>query len=112
MNCVGLESLWVLKLFDSKHSFIEPLAANHVCFILQEVLTGILALMLTRTLSRSCSFEEMNGALKTLAEQTAEDMGCAPIYHVNERIVDKANAAPRLNVSWKEYIGTERCRYE
>lgn len=24
----------------------------------------------------------MNGALKTLAEQTAEDMGCAPIYHV------------------------------
>ena len=30
----------------------------------------------------------------------------------DEHIVDKANAAPRLNVSWKEYIRTERYRHE
>ena len=30
----------------------------------------------------------------------------------DEYIVDKANVAPRLNVSWKEYIGAERCKHE
>jgi hypothetical protein len=68
-----LGRLWgIPKLFDGEHSLtIEPLDANRVRFVQQEVFSGILVSLLAGTLSAAeRSFGEMNKALRTLAEKS------------------------------------------
>jgi hypothetical protein len=60
------------KVVRREHSFmIEQLDPNRVRFVQQEVLSGILVSLLGGTLSATKrGFEEMNAALKTLAEKS------------------------------------------
>ena len=64
---------WIPKLFDDEHHFtIEPLAVNRVRFARQVVFIGILAPVLTGTIAATeRSLEEMNYALRVMAEQPA-----------------------------------------
>jgi hypothetical protein len=60
-------------LFDGEHIFsIEALGAQHVCFTQREIFTGWLVPLMARSLDTDTrrGFEEMNQALKVLAEQT------------------------------------------
>ena len=60
-------------LFDGEHIFtIEPLAANQVRFRQCETFTGMLVPLLWRSLDKNTrrGFQEMNAALKRLAETT------------------------------------------
>ena len=62
-------------IFTGEHAFIiESLGANHVCFVQREVFTGILVPLLARGLDTNTrrGFEEMNLALKALAEQSVQ----------------------------------------
>lgn len=61
-------------LFQGEHALmIQPIAGNRVRFIQREVYTGILVPILTRLLSGRTrrGFQQMNYALKTLAERGA-----------------------------------------
>jgi hypothetical protein len=66
--------LWMPKLFDGEHSFIlTPRGADSVHFVQQETFTGILVPLFARTLAATeRGFDEMNRALKVLAEQIAD----------------------------------------
>ena len=69
-----LGRLWIPGLFDGEHVFtIEPLEANRVRFIQQEVFTGLLVPLFARLLGVNTQrgFEEMNDALKVQAEETS-----------------------------------------
>ena len=60
-------------LFDGEHIFsIEELGVQHVRFIQREIYTGWLVPLMARSLDTDTrrGFEEMNQALKVLAEQT------------------------------------------
>jgi hypothetical protein len=64
--------LLVPGLFDGEHIFmIDPAGANRVRFTQREVFTGLLVPLLARGLDSDTrrGFEEMNQALKALAEQ-------------------------------------------
>ncbi len=67
--------LWMPKLFDGEHSFtLAPRGADSVHFVQQETFTGILVPLFARTLAATeRGFNEMNHALKVLAEQTANE---------------------------------------
>ena len=48
-----------------------------------------------------------------LNSQDCQKMTLSTCYaFCDKHTVDKADAAPHLNISGKEYIGTERCRHE
>ena len=63
------------KLFDGEHSFtLTPRGADSVHFMQQETFTGILVPLFVRTLAATeRGFDEMNHALKVLAEKTANE---------------------------------------
>jgi hypothetical protein len=68
-----LGRLLVAGLFDGEHIFsIEALGAQHVRFTQREIYTGWLVPLMARGLDTDTrrGFEEMNQALKVLAEQT------------------------------------------
>jgi hypothetical protein len=65
--------LLVPGLFDGEHTFtIEPLGADHVRFIQSERFTGLLVPVFSRGLDTDTrrGFEDMNRALKELAERS------------------------------------------
>lgn len=67
-----LGHLLVPGLFDGEHIFtIEPVGANRIRFIQHERFTGMLVPIFSRRLDTDTQrgFEEMNQALKKLAEQ-------------------------------------------
>ncbi len=67
-----LGHLLIPRLFDGEHMFIiETIETNHVRFIQREVFTGLLVPLLLPKLGKDTQrgFEEMNQALKVLAEQ-------------------------------------------
>jgi hypothetical protein len=67
-----LGHLLIPRLFDGEHMFIiETFETNHVRFIQREVFTGLLVPLLLPKLGKDTQrgFEEMNQALKVLAEQ-------------------------------------------
>jgi hypothetical protein len=67
-----LGRLLIPGLFDGEHIFtIEPLGANRVRFVQQEIFTGLLVPLFARGLDADTrrGFEEMNQALKVRAEQ-------------------------------------------
>ena len=66
--------LLIPGLFDGEHIFtIEPLGTNRLRFIQREIFTGLLVPLFASGLDTDTQhgFEEMNQALKILAEQTA-----------------------------------------
>jgi hypothetical protein len=67
--------LWMPKLFDGEHSFtLTSRGADSIHFVQQETFTGILVPLFVRTLAATKrGFDEMNHALKVLAEQTANE---------------------------------------
>ena len=68
-----LGRLLVPGLFDGEHAFIiNPIGESRVLFIQQERFSGLLVPMLWRNLDTNTrrGFDEMNAALKKLAEQT------------------------------------------
>lgn len=68
-----LARLWIPGVFDFEHVFtIEPLEANLLRFIQQEIFTGLLVPLFARFLAVNTQrgFEEMNDALKVWAEET------------------------------------------
>jgi hypothetical protein len=67
-----LGSLFIKGLFDGKHEFlIEPLADNKVKFTQREEFSGILVPLIWALIKKNTQrgFEEMNSALKILAEK-------------------------------------------
>lgn len=67
-----LGNLLVKGLFDGKHEFLlEPLAENKIKFVQRENFSGILVPVIWALIKKNTKrgFEEMNTALKTLAEK-------------------------------------------
>jgi len=71
LEFVWLGNLFVSGIFDGRHSFrIEPINGNNVRFVQSEQFSGILVPLLWMFIGKSTrrGFEEMNSALKKLAE--------------------------------------------
>ena len=70
-----LGHLLIPGLFDGEHILtIEPLTENRVRFVQREIFTGVLVPLFARGLDMDTKrgFEEMNRALKELAEQSTK----------------------------------------
>jgi hypothetical protein len=68
--------LWLSALFSGEHVFsIEPLAAGTVRFVQREEFRGVLVPLLWRSLNCDTrrGFDEMNRALKRLAEEGGDE---------------------------------------